>query len=105
MVLALLDAEEDVLVLDDLSTGFRWAVPGEATFVKGSAGDHALVTTLMRENAIEAVIHFAASAVVYESVAEPLHYYLNNTCNSRSLIDCAVRANVRHFIFSSTAAV
>ena len=104
MVLGLLDNGEDVLVIDDLSTGFRWAVPVEARFVEGSVGDYELVRGLMRDNRIDAVIHFAGSVVVPESVEKPLHYYLNNTCNSRSLIACAVEAGA-HFIFSSTAAV
>jgi UDP-glucose 4-epimerase len=104
MVLGLLDNGEDVLVIDDLSMGLRWAVPVEARFVEGSVGDYELVRGLMRDNRIDAVIHFAGSVVVPESVKEPLHYYLNNTCNSRSLIACAVEAGA-HFIFSSTAAV
>ncbi len=105
MVLALLDAGEDVVVLDNLSAGFRWAVPGEARFVEGDIGDHGLVSRLFLSNSIDAIIHFAGSVVVPESVANPLGYYLNNTCKSRSLIASAVEIKVRHFIFSSTAAV
>lgn len=105
MVLGLLDAGEDVVVLDNLSTGFRWAVPGEAKFVKGDVGDHDLVSRLFLSNSIDAIIHFAGSVVVPESVADPLGYYLNNTCKSRSLIASAVEIKVPHFIFSSTAAV
>jgi UDP-glucose 4-epimerase len=105
MVLELLDASEDVVVIDNLSTGFRWAVPDEATFVEGDIGDQELVRPLLKNNAIDAIIHFAGSIVVPESIADPLGYYLNNTCKSRALIASAVEAEVPHFIFSSTAAV
>ncbi len=105
MVLELLDAGEDVLVLDNLSTGFRWAVPDQAEFVEGDVGDQRLVGRLLSGNRIDAIIHFAGSVVVPDSVADPLGYYLNNTCKSRSLIASAVEAKVPHFIFSSTAAV
>ena len=105
MVLELLDAGEDVVVLDNLSTGFRWAVPDAAKFVEGDVGDSALLRRLLAGDAIDAIIHFAGSIVVPESIADPLGYYLNNTCKSRSLIASAVEAEVPHFIFSSTAAV
>src|SRR3990170_3050354 len=105
MVLALRDAGEDVVVLDNLSTGFRWAVPEDVKFVAGDAGDHDLVLRLILANPIDAVIHFAGSIVVPESVANPLGYYLNNTCKSRTLIASTVSAKVPHFIFSSSAAV
>ena len=105
MVLELLDAGEDVVVLDNLSTGFRWAVPDEAEFVEGDVGDHAFVRRLLSGHRIDAVIHFAGSVVVPDSVADPLGYYLNNTCKSRTLIATAVEAKIPHFIFSSTAAV
>jgi UDP-glucose 4-epimerase len=105
MVLELLDAGEDVLVLDNLSTGFRWAVPAEAKFVEGDIGDHDLVRCLLLKNKIDAVIHFAGSIVVPDSISDPLGYYHNNTCKSRSLLECTVEAKVPHFIFSSTAAV
>jgi UDP-glucose 4-epimerase len=105
MALELLEAGEDVLVLDNLSSGFRWAVPDEATFVEGDVGDHKLVRELLLQNSIEAILHFAGSVVVPESVVDPLGYYLNNTCKSRSLIACAVERKIAHFIFSSTAAV
>jgi UDP-glucose 4-epimerase len=104
MVLELLDAGEDVLVLDNLSTGFRWAVPAEAKFVEGDVGDHNLVRRLLLRNKIDAIIHFAGS-IVPESVADPLGHYLNNTCKSRSLLAVAVETKIPHFIFSSTAAV
>jgi UDP-glucose 4-epimerase len=105
MVLELVDAGEDVVVLDNLSTGFRWAVAEQASLVVGDTGDQSLVSRLIREHRIEAIIHFAASVVVPDSVRDPLGYYLNNTANSRALIECAISNGVQHFIFSSTAAV
>jgi len=105
MVYALLDAGERVVVLDDLSTGFRWAVPEAAPFVRGESGDQALLTQLFREHDVDAIIHFAASIVVPDSMRDPLRYYRNNTVNSRVLIESAVQCGVRHFVFSSTAAV
>ena len=105
MVHALIDAGERVVVLDNLSTGFDWAVAKQATLVVGETGDQALVQNLIAQNGVEAIIHFAASIVVPESVADPLGYYRNNTANSRALIECAVRGGVKQFIFSSTAAV
>jgi UDP-glucose 4-epimerase len=105
MVLGLIDAGEDVIVLDNLSSGFRLAVPPEAQFIEGDVGDHELVHGLMMGNRIDAVTHFAGSVVVPESVRNPLRYYQNNTCSSRSLIACAVEAKIPHFIFSSSAAV
>ena len=105
MVHALVDAGERVVVLDNLSTGFDWAVAKQATLVVGETGDQALVQNLIAQNGVEAIIHFAASIVVPESVADPLGYYRNNTANSRALIECAVRGGVKQFIFSSTAAV
>jgi UDP-glucose 4-epimerase len=105
MVLELLDAGEKVVVLDDLSTGFASAVPDGATFIRGDAGDPALVLRLIAEHAINAIAHFAAKIVVSESVSDPLGYYLGNTVKSRNLIEAAVRGGVRHIIFSSTAAV
>lgn len=105
MVLELLDAGERVVVLDDLSTGFRWAVPPEAVFVAGDVGDQALVGRLVDEHGIDGILHFAAKIVVPESVADPLSYYLNNTVKSRALIETAIRKGVKRFIFSSTATV
>jgi UDP-glucose 4-epimerase len=105
MVHALLDAGESVVVLDNLSTGFRWALPAAVPLVVGETGDQARVASLIAEHRVDAIIHFAASIVVPESVADPLGYYRNNTVNSRALIETAVRTGVRHFIFSSTAAV
>jgi UDP-glucose 4-epimerase len=105
MVLELADAGEKVIVLDDLSTGFRWSVPQEAIFVAGDLGDQALVARLIEEHGIESILHFAAKIVVPESVADPLTYYLNNTVKSRALIETAVTTGVKNFIFSSTATV
>jgi len=105
MVHALLEAGERVLVLDNLATGFDWAVAQGAAFALGDAGDQALVATLIAKYQVEAIIHFAASVVVPDSVRDPLGYYRNNTANSRALIEAAVKGGVRHFIFSSTAAV
>jgi len=105
MVWRLVDSGEEVIVLDNLTTGFRWAVAPEARIVIGDVGDEDLVGRLIAEHKIEAIIHFAGSIVVPESVADPLGYYLNNTVKSRALIAAAVQGGVRHFIFSSTAAV
>lgn len=103
-VLALLDAGWPVVVIDNLVTGFRWAVPDAATFVEGDIGDEVLVGRAIADHGIGAIMHFAGSVVVPESVSDPLKYYLNNTARSRSLIAAAVAGRVRHFIFSSTAA-
>ena len=92
MVLELGDAGERVVVLDNLSTGFSWAVAEGTPLVTGDSGDQALVARLIREHGIDAVIHFAASVVVPESVRDPLTYYRNNTVNTRALIECAVTA-------------
>jgi UDP-glucose 4-epimerase len=105
MVLALLDAGEKVVVLDDLSTGFRWAVPESVPLVIGDFGDQDLVAKTVQTHEIDAVAHFAAKIVVPESVADPLTYYLNNTAKARNLLECLVRTGLKHFIFSSTAAV
>lgn len=105
MVLELLDAGENVVVLDNLSTGFRSAVPPAATLVVGDVGDQDLVRTVVRKYKISSIIHFAGSIVVPESVADPLGYYNNNTVKSRALLEVAVETGIKHFIFSSTAAV
>jgi UDP-glucose 4-epimerase len=104
-VLALADDGRGVVVLDNLSTGFRWAVPSDVPFALGDVGDEALVGRLIAEYRIGAIMHFAGSIVVPESVTNPLKYYGNNTANSRALIAAAVANGVRHFVFSSTAAV
>lgn len=105
MALALVERGEDVVVLDNLSTGFWWAVPPEAKLVEGDIGDEALLDRLMAEHQFDAVIHFAGSIVVPDSVSDPLGYYLNNTVKSRMLMASAVKARIPRFIFSSTAAV
>jgi len=105
MTLALLAAGERPLVIDDLSAGLRNVVPESVPFFQGNVGDAGFVGRIMDAHPIEAVIHFAASVVVPESVANPLGYYGNNTANARTLFECAVRRGVPHVVFSSTAAV
>jgi UDP-glucose 4-epimerase len=105
MVLELLDAGERVVVIDNLSTGFRWAVGPQATLVIADIADAELVKETIRAHQVTAIIHFAGSVVVPDSVADPLGYYLNNTVKSRGLIAAAIETGVKHFIFSSTAAV
>jgi UDP-glucose 4-epimerase len=105
MVLALRDAGERVVVVDDLSTGFRAAVPDDVPLVIGDVADGALIAGTIAEHGVGAIVHFAGSIVVPDSVADPLGYYRNNTAASRSLLQAAVAAGVPHFIFSSTAAV
>jgi UDP-glucose 4-epimerase len=105
MVQALIDTGERVVVLDNLTTGFDWAVPKGVSFAIGETGDQLRVAALIAEHQVDAIIHFAASIVVPESVRDPLGYYRNNTVNSRALIETAVAGGVRYFIFSSTAAV
>ena len=105
VVLALVDAGHDVVVLDDLSTGFPDAVAAEALLVEGDMGNRGLVGGLIEEHRIGAVVHMAASVVVSESVAKPLAYYKNNTVKSRDLITSCLERGVHRFIFSSTAAV
>ncbi|MCW8875312.1 MAG: UDP-glucose 4-epimerase GalE [Gammaproteobacteria bacterium] len=95
---------ERLVVLDNLSTGFADAVQG-AELIVGDTGDAATVDKLLADHEVDAVIHFAAKTIVPESVADPLKYYGNNTCCTRNLLDCCQRAGVKHFIFSSTAAV
>ena len=104
-VLELLDAGEKAVVLDDLSTGFRWAVPEGVPLVVGDFGDEDLVTETIARHDVEEIIHFAAKIVVPESVADPLGYYLNNTAKARTLLATAVGCETKRFIFSSTAAV
>ena len=105
MVHELVDAGERVIVLDNLSTGFRAALPASVLLYVGDAGHRELVTALIGAHRVEAILHFAGSVVVPESVRDPLGYYLNNTMTTRNLIEAAVSAGVRQFIFSSTAAV
>ena len=103
-VLALLDGGWQVVVVDNLTTGFRWAIPDGVPFLEANIDDQPQVEAFMREHGVGAVMHFAGSIIVPESVENPLKYYHNNTARSRSLIESAVRTGVRHFIFSSTAA-
>ncbi len=105
MVLALTDANEKVVVLDNLSTGFEWAIAPQAKLVKGDIADEELVGRIIKEHGIEAIVHFAGSIIVPESVTDPLGYYNNNTVKSRALMAAAVKGGVKNFIFSSTAAV
>jgi UDP-glucose 4-epimerase len=105
MVLELLDAGEKAVVLDDLSTGFRWAVPEGVPLVVGDFGDEDLVTETIARHDVTEIIHFAAKIVVPDSVADPLGYYLTNTAKARKLLATAVGCDVTRFIFSSTAAV
>lgn len=105
MVIDLLNAGEDVVVIDNLSTGFDWAVQVPEKLFVGDIADEVLVDRIIREQNVEAVIHFAGSIIVPESVVDPLKYYSNNTAKSRTLIERCVRGGVKHFIFSSTAAV
>ena len=95
---------ERVTVLDNLSTGFRSAVL-HGQLVVGDTGDRELVSRVLKEHGIETVMHFAAHTIVPESVSNPLKYYGNNTCSTRSLLQCCQEAGIKHFVFSSTAAV
>ena len=104
-VIALLDRGDTPVVLDDLSTGNRAAVRLEVPLVVGDVADTELVLRVIEQHRIDAILHFAAKIIVPESVADPLSYYLNNTVKTRALLEAAVRGNVRHFVFSSTAAV
>ena len=103
-VLALLDAGYDVVVLDNLVTGFDWAVDRRAALVEANVADDAKVRAAIRDHNVRTIMHFAGSVVVPESVNDPLKYYRNNTAASRALIESAVVEGVPHFIFSSTAA-
>ncbi|MBB4608011.1 UDP-glucose 4-epimerase GalE [Sphingomonas yabuuchiae] len=103
-VLALLDAGYEVVVLDNLVTGFDWAVDPRASLVVANVADDDAVRAAIREHRVRAIMHFAGSIIVPESVTDPLKYYRNNTAASRSLMESAVAEGVAHFIFSSTAA-
>ena len=104
-VLALKDADWPVAVIDDLSNGTRAVVPDDVPFLEGNIADRDLVGRILREQQIGAIMHFAGSIVVPESVEQPLKYYANNTLASHALIGAAVEAGVKHILFSSTAAV
>ena len=105
MIIDLLDAGERVVVLDNLTTGFEWAIDQRAIFIMGNITDHSLVKEICHKYEIRTVMHFAGSTVVPESVEKPLNYYSNNTVASRNLIEASVEAGIENFIFSSTAAV
>ena len=105
MTLELADRGDKIVVLDNLTTGVRAQVAEAATFVQGDIRDGALVRDVLKKHDVEAVIHFAGSIVVPESVENPLMYYSNNTAASRDLIESCVASGVKKFIFSSTAAV
>ena len=104
VVLQLRERGERVVVLDNLSTGFRQAV-GDTPLVVGDCGDRALVERTLAEHQVGTVMHFAANTIVPESVRDPLKYYGNNTCATRNLLEACMRGGVRQFVFSSTAAV
>jgi len=104
-MLALKDAGWSVSVIDDLSNGARHAVPDDVPFYEGSIADRALIRRIFAEQGIQAIMHFAGSIVVPESVEKPLFYYANNTVATHALISAAVEAGVKHILFSSTAAV
>lgn len=104
VVRQLREKRENVVVLDNLSTGFRSAVL-DAPLIVGDTGDRELVGRVLREHAVTTVMHFAAHTIVPESVSNPLKYYGNNTCSTRSLLQACSEADVKHFVFSSTAAV
>jgi UDP-glucose 4-epimerase len=104
VVLQLRERGERVLVLDDLSRGFRQAVL-DAPLLVGGVGDRPAVLEALRTHGVDTVMHFAAYTIVPESVREPLKYYANNTCATRTLLECCSEAGVKHFVFSSTAAV
>lgn len=103
-VLALRDKGWPVVVVDNLSTGFRWAVPEDIPFVEADIGDGSAMDAVLSAHNIGAIVHFAGSIIVPESVEQPLKYYKNNTANTRTLLECAVNGGVSHFLFSSTAA-
>src|SRR5882757_3303303 len=105
MAYRLLDSGEEVVVLDNLSTGVEKNLPQNISLIRGDIADQALVSQLIETHKIDSVIHFAGSVVVPESVEKPLDYYANNTAATRSLIEACVRHSVPNFIFSSTAAV
>jgi UDP-glucose 4-epimerase len=104
-VCALAEAGWPVVVLDNLSTGFAALVDPRARLIEGDVGDAALLQSVIAGHGIGAILHFAGSIIVPESVADPLGYYRNNSANSRTLIEAAVQGGVRHMVFSSTAAV
>jgi UDP-glucose 4-epimerase len=105
VTLALLDQRCRVVVIDNLSTGFRAAVPEAATFVHANVGDSETVRKVISKHSVEAIMHFAGSLSVPESVTDPVKYFRNNTVQSESLIEDAIDCGVENFVFSSTCAV
>lgn len=105
VVLALRELDYPVVILDDLSTGHKQAIPDDCEFVLGNAGDQALLPKVFKQYNINSVLHFAGSIIVEESVQDPVKYYENNTLVSLRLIESCIKENVENFIFSSTAAV
>ena len=105
MVHALVEAGESVIVIDNLSTGFSQYLPEGVPLFIGDVADENLVEGVIAAHGIDAIIHFAGSIVVPESMRDPLNYYRNNTMATRNLLNVAVKTGVRRFIFSSTAAV
>lgn len=101
----LADRGEDFIVVDNLSTGREFSVPPQGELIVGDVGDLEFMIGVMKDHNIDAVVHFAGSIIVPESVSDPLKYYQNNTVNSRNLIEACVTSGVKHFIFSSTATV
>ncbi|PCI20932.1 MAG: UDP-glucose 4-epimerase GalE [Piscirickettsiaceae bacterium] len=98
------ERDENIVVLDDLSTGFEQSIL-HGKFIHGNTGDKELVSSILKKYNVESVLHFAAHTIVPESVENPLKYYQNNTCCTRNLLECCSEAGIKHFIFSSTAAV
>ncbi len=104
-ILALCEAGHSVAVIDDLSTGHQDLVPKDVPLIIGDIDDQKLISQIIREHGCTAVMHFAGSIIVPESVTDPLKYYFNNTVKSRALIECCVKEGIEAFVFSSTAAV
>ncbi len=105
VVLALLDSGREVVVVDDLSTGRREAVPGQVPFYQGNVGNGSLIGRILTEHGCRAVMHFAGSIIVPESVERPLDYYQNNVVGSARLLRACLDNDIEKFVFSSTAAV
>ena len=105
LVHELVDAGEAVVVLDNLSTGFARFLPEAAPLITGDCGDVALLSEIIIRHRVEAIVHCAGSTIIPESIERPLHYYRNNTANTRAVVETAIDHKVRHLIFSSSAAV
>lgn len=105
ILIDLLDAGEKVVVIDNLSTGYDWAIDKRANFILGDISNHSLVKKVCHQFEVRSVMHFAGSTVVPESISNPLKYYSNNTAASLNLIEASVDVGIENFIFSSTAAV